>query len=262
MEDKVRVFEVAEEAGATSADVIAKAADLGIELKSPQSTLSFEQAEEIVNYIVMGKSSKVKKTKPKKNTKKTKQEPEKKEEATKESKPTQKEATKGVKPAKKADNKKTPKNLNEGEAPLRRRKLTIVKKKRASTTQPEKPEQSKKKAMKSMSELFGNTPEVKEEKKVAQAPKPKKAKSKTPAKSHEHGKKLDMFSARAVDDFGSTSDSLLGEEIVLDDMNLIETSRFLQETHKKQTEIRTTKPSAFGNRPRGLSRSNKKKEKG
>lgn len=56
MDDKVRVFEVAEEAGSTSADVIKKAADLGIVLKSPQSTVTFEQAEQIAEYIMTGES--------------------------------------------------------------------------------------------------------------------------------------------------------------------------------------------------------------
>ena len=66
MSDNVRVYEIAEEAGATSAEVITKAKDLSIELKSPQSTVSFEDAEEIANYIMKGKSSKL----PKKEVKK------------------------------------------------------------------------------------------------------------------------------------------------------------------------------------------------
>jgi len=61
MSDNVRVYEIAEEAGATSSEVIAKACDLGIELKSPQSAVSFEDAEEIANYIMTGKSSKIEK---------------------------------------------------------------------------------------------------------------------------------------------------------------------------------------------------------
>ena len=59
MSDKVRVYEIAEEAGASSSDVIAKAKDLKIELKSAQSAVSIEDAEEITNYIMTGKSSKL-----------------------------------------------------------------------------------------------------------------------------------------------------------------------------------------------------------
>ena len=59
MSDKVRVYEIAEEAGASSADVIAKAKDLNIDLKSPQSAVSYEDAEEITKYIMTGKSSRL-----------------------------------------------------------------------------------------------------------------------------------------------------------------------------------------------------------
>ena len=41
MSDNVRVYEIAEEAGASSNEVIAKAKDLVIELKSPQTAVSF-----------------------------------------------------------------------------------------------------------------------------------------------------------------------------------------------------------------------------
>lgn len=56
MDDKVRVFEIAEEVGATSSEVIKKAKDLNINLVSPQSTVSFEDAEAISDYIATGKS--------------------------------------------------------------------------------------------------------------------------------------------------------------------------------------------------------------
>lgn len=58
MSDKVRVYEIADEAGANSNEVISKAKEMGIELKSPQSAVSLEQAEEIVNYMMSGANSK------------------------------------------------------------------------------------------------------------------------------------------------------------------------------------------------------------
>ena len=64
MEDKVRVFEIAEEAGATSTEVIKKAAELSIVLKSPQSAVSFEQAEAIADFIMTGKSKLLPTAKP------------------------------------------------------------------------------------------------------------------------------------------------------------------------------------------------------
>lgn len=57
MWDKVRVYEISEETGASSTEVIAKAKDLNIDLKSPQSAVSYEDAEEITKYIITGKSS-------------------------------------------------------------------------------------------------------------------------------------------------------------------------------------------------------------
>ena len=69
MSDTVRVYEIAEEAGASSQDVIAKAKDLGIDLKSAQTAVSYADAEEITNYILTGKSKRIKETaatKPKK----------------------------------------------------------------------------------------------------------------------------------------------------------------------------------------------------
>src|SRR5574344_866030 len=62
MSDTVRVYEIAEEAGASSQDVIAKAKDLGIDLKSAQTAVSYADAEEITNYILTGKSKRIKET--------------------------------------------------------------------------------------------------------------------------------------------------------------------------------------------------------
>jgi len=301
MEDKVRVYEVAEESGATSAEVIAKAAEISIDLKSPQSTLTFDQAEEIVNYMVSGKNkakkSEATKAAPKKVVKETSKKvqtkaPEKKEEVkvevkeevpvktevkeevkveAKEEAPAKTEVKEEVKVEEKAEVKPKPiirplvkKSLNAGEAPLKRRKLTIVKKRRptlsSADTNPKLGDKTK--AIKSMSALFGAGS-------TSAAPAPSKSRravKKGPAKSHTHGTKLNVFGGRDDSRYHSNEkdhldDSLLGEEVLLDDMNLIETSKFLQEAPRKQnTQIRTTKPSAFGNRPRGLSRKKKKKK--
>lgn len=76
MSDSVRVYEIADETGSTSTEVIAKAKDLNIELKSPQSTVSFEDAEEIAKYLLSGTSDKlVKKSKAKKAVEEKKKNP-------------------------------------------------------------------------------------------------------------------------------------------------------------------------------------------
>ncbi|HIP12246.1 MAG TPA: translation initiation factor IF-2 [Arcobacter sp.] len=337
MEDKVRVYEIAEESGASSAEVITKAADLSITIKSPQSTLSFDEAEEIVTYIMTGKSKLLKKPAKKPTiVKAVKNEEPKEEVAVEETKEVKKTETKKAEPVKKTSVKKedviktvkksglkkveprkgitkvlkveavkevevakvetpkveavakitkevkkeetaepvttevakeeTPKveekpaevatprkSLIEGEAPLKRRKLTIVKKRRpAAIRELSKADQPKTKAIKSMSELFGN---------LSETPlRTKKPVRKSAARSHDSGRKMNVFGGTGPAEFANSQDSILGEEVMLDDMNLLETSKFLQEAPRKPQQIRTTKPSAFGNRPRGLSRKKKKKK--
>ena len=316
MEDKVRVFEIAEEAGASSAKVIEKAAELAIVLKSPQSTVSFEQAEAITDYIVTGKSDLLankksvtikKKVEAVEKTAKTETKVEEKapieksetkaETKTEVKKEEQKEIVKRkelkivqkknpvvkeepvevkkveepkkeeiVKPEKKEDTttvvKKEEKVVAEvkTETPepspkitLKKRGLTIVKKKRPQVTITEAVPQSKKQKMASMSDLFGASNDLKEQ----YTSRPKKAKSKQAAKAHEHGKKLKVENDNG--EFKASEDSILGEEVVLLDMGLMETSKFLRETPKPKN-IRTTKPSAFGNVPRGIKRGKKKKK--
>jgi translation initiation factor IF-2 len=307
MEDKVRVFEIAEEAGATSAEVIKKASELSIVLKSPQSTVSFEQAESILDFIMTGKSdllkpkkdSAKKKEPVKKKTEEKEEKPEVKEKAEaktepvkkvekkeelKASKPKELKIVKKKNPIVKAEVKKeepkvevtktvkeeepkavAPKELKKEEpaseskpatqkVTLKKRGLTIVKKKKPQLTEPT-PSQpaAKKQKMASMSELFGGAPEVKDDFKT----KAKKPKVKQAAKAHEHGTKLSIEGHS--DDFKASDDSIMGEEVVLLDMSELETSKFLQETPKAKP-VKTTKPSAFGNVPRGLKRSKKKKK--
>ncbi|MEA3553355.1 MAG: translation initiation factor IF-2 [Campylobacterota bacterium] len=322
MEDKVRVFEIAEEAGATSATVIEKAAELSISLKSPQSSVSFEQAEAITEFIMTGKSTLL----PKKKAVTKKKKPAQKEvvadEATKEDKveavktestkkdtqkktPAKKIATKDVikrkelkivqkknpvvakqeekvvetkvetapKTTKKEENVTAQKKVEtkvveaktevktpvKDETPaatpkitLKKRGLTIVKKKRPQLKVTDVVPQSRKQKMASMSDLFGGSPELKEQ----YSSKPKKDRTKQAAKAHEHGKKLRV---EGNSDFKESDDSIMGEEVVLLDMGLMETSKFLREAPKPKN-LRTTKPSAFGNVPRGIKRGRKKKK--
>ncbi len=293
MDDKVRVFEVADEAGSTSAEVIKKAADLGITLKSPQSTVTFEQAEQIAQYVMTGESKLLASEKePSKPTKRA-QTTSKKEKVDSSSKKETKEGKKAspksetenqnevevkkdvekseqsnsspIEPSskdettKKQDSSKEPvkpaKNSNgTDKVVMKKRGLTIVKKKkpRNEPASTEAAPQSKKTKMPSMSELFGASADLKEQYSTSKSKKIKKQ----AAKAHEHGKKIDVYKEK--DDFRESDESLIGEEVVLLDMAITETSKFLQETPKPKN-IRTTKPSAFGNQPRGLKRGKKKK---
>ena len=52
--DKVRIREIADELGLKSKDVIQKAAEIGIKVKSPSSGVTLEEAEKITEYIMNG----------------------------------------------------------------------------------------------------------------------------------------------------------------------------------------------------------------
>mgnify|MGYP000016100635 FL=1 len=312
MSDNVRVYEIAEEAGATSAEVITKAKDLSIELKSPQSTVSFEDAEEIANYIMTGKSSKLPKKEVKKKPiikKAIKKEEPKAEEAPVETKATEEVIVKKEEPkvevvpeAKVVESKTTSDKKEEPqvekvddkvkveektaastapEVPVKksvevsadentgtikkiipkRRGLKIVKKKKPKPevkadivhevfdgTQP-------KKQMKSLSEILGSVSSNSDTSKQDEQRRAKTQRRKTAAKAHEHGKIMNVSNSA---DFKTSQESILGDEVVLLDMSTIDESKLFQED-KKPKPIRTTKPSAFGNRPQGLKRKKRKK---
>jgi len=57
MTEKVKVSEIAAELGITSKDVLKKALDLGIEAKAANSSVTMEQADNLMNFIMNGESS-------------------------------------------------------------------------------------------------------------------------------------------------------------------------------------------------------------
>ena len=301
MSDKVRVYEIAEEAGASSQDVIAKAKDLGIELKSPQSAVSYEDAEEITKYIMTGNSSRlpskpVSKAKKvvenktpeisevEKETTKTELEKEKVEVVEKKepevakkpelkkviiSKPISKPA---LKPTQEEFDKPEVNPDNVNKIVPKRRGLVIVKK--------NKPKEEEvvvaksfdtdiqpRKQMKSLSEILGGNEEddksnndnynLSEEQRKNRI---KKEKKKSVVKAQDHGKKLEVDRAYK-DDFVSSDDSLLGEEVVLLDMDLGDGFKIFDEPKPQNPakQSRSSRPAAFGNAPQGLKRGKRKK---
>ncbi len=54
MSDKVRVHEIAKELGIDSKEVVVKAAEIGVEIKTASSSVSMNDAEKIANYIING----------------------------------------------------------------------------------------------------------------------------------------------------------------------------------------------------------------
>ena len=296
MSDNVRVYEIAEEAGASSTEVITKAKDLGIELKSPQSAVSFEDAEEIANYIMTGKSSKLeKKAEPKKVKKpqsktidksetKVETQPEtvieKKPETEKKVEPKIVEETKtqpvvntktAVEPAKtevkveaaKVDEPKKVEASKEEPAKVeaakveptkveskvevkidasgvkkiipKRRGLKIVKKKKPKVVEPviDHSAVQPKKQMKSLSEILGGSNALNDRMPVDRQPRQKTQKKRVAAKAHEHGK---VLNAPGNKDFKESDDSILGEEVVLLDMDLQDTSKLFEDEAKKDNK--------------------------
>ena len=290
MSDKVRVYEIAEEAGASSAEVITKAKDLNIELKSPQSAVSYEDAEEIANYIMTGKSkklpatpAKVKKVAPKKVEATVEVKPEVKEEPkkveTKKPEVKKVEISKPTKSLDKATSQEEPKKEEAKKdekiiAPKpnkiipKRRGLKIIKKKKPREVEAPvlNTEVQPKKQMKSLSEILGNSDSSDQALKDnfdTKKQKPKKEKRKSSAKAQDHGKKLEVQRTTSDDFSNMTDDSLLGEEVVLLDMDLSEPSKFLEENkpnnNNNNKQSRSSRPAAFGNRPQGLKRGKRKK---
>lgn len=297
MSDKVRVYEIAEEAGASSQEVINKAKDLGIELKSPQSAVSFEDAEEITNYIMTGKSSKIPSktaSKPKKNSEKVVKEEivektvsndekvevdtvEKKNVEVKKkpelkkvviSKPVSKAPVKAQEETDKSENQD-----NSNKIVPKRRGLVIIKKKKPKEEENKKAsfdqENLPKKQMKSLSEILGGNEEdektsndirsLNSDNDDLRKSKIKKEKKKSIVKPQDHGKKLEV--EREYDDFKSSDDSLLGEEVVLLDMDLGDTFKIFDEPKPQNPakQSRSSRPAAFGNVPQGLKRGKRKK---
>jgi translation initiation factor IF-2 len=275
MSDKVRVYEVAEESGATSSEVILKAKDLNIVLKSPQSQISFEDAEEITNYIMTGKSSRIidveknstKDEIDKSNLKKSQDISNVKLEE--ENIVVQSDILEDKIDVQSSIFNKNDISLekeliisgeqNQTKIIPKRRGLKIVKKKIvASKSKVEESENINKdniskNKMKSLSEILGSINTVngisKEEHK-------KSIKKKSLVKAHDHGKVLNVSSDI---DFKKSDDSILGEEVVLLDMSMTDKIKTFDE-YKKVKSIRTTNQSAFGNRPQGLRRRKIKKK--
>ncbi|MDN5103713.1 translation initiation factor IF-2 [Aliarcobacter butzleri] len=290
MSDTVRVYEIAEEAGASSQDVIAKAKDLGIELKSPQTAVSYEDAEEITKYMMTGKSERLA-TKPAKVKKVVKKEEVKKEteeiETPKEKIETVQKVEKEIikkpelkkveisKPISKAPQKseEESENLeNPNKIVPKRKGLVIIKKKRPKEEELEEQqtitENQSKKQMKSLSEILGGVDDEEKsyndtrnkENDDIKKQKAKKEKKKPLIKTQDHGKKLDV-DREYSDEFASSEDSLLGEEIVLLDMDLSDSYKIFDEPKPQNivNQSRSSKPAAFGNVPQGLKRGKRKK---
>ncbi len=283
MIEKVRVHEIAKELGIASKDVVKKASEMGIEVKSAQSTVSMEQADSLMNYIMNGdnatpaseekapaKASKADSDTPKKEeTPKEEVKEAQKEQVAKEVKETPKpqETTKAqeepqekkVEELKKEEPKKPEakkatdalKMVKPSSTPqIKRSGLKIVKKKKPKVE--ENFELPKKQAI--VSNYGKVSAEVLEE--LAQKKK-NKQKAEAKARKQEQGVKIDIF--------GGTMSEVsmdMDDQVVLLDLNATERAPIAPEEPRKP---RTPKPAGrnankkTNSRPRKVSRDKRKK---
>lgn len=198
---KIKVSEIADEAGIGNKEVIEKAKELGFELKAANSTLDEKDAESLMEYILTGSSPLLKQEKEvkketvskdagkKKETENTKKvvESENKENTTKVK---QKEQTKVVQENTESQSKQNESKNDEtlSSVGIKRTGLRVVKKaQREEPIQKEVEEVKPKNSEKSLKELFSDT-----EKKVASVKPKVKVKKKAPPPPSEHGIKLDI----------------------------------------------------------------------
>ncbi len=280
MTDKVRVHEIAKELGIASKEVVDKASAIGLSVKTASSSVSMEEAEKIMDYIMTGaapapaaKPKVVKKAAEKKEesapqevTPKAeekavveqvtetapKAEEKKPEEAPKESKeeavattPVPEKEESPAKPAKPAK----PSLLKEV-APIKRAGLRIVKKKRPK---PAEETYSRPEKTANVSSYGKVSADVLEE--LAGK---KKRISKSSASKQEQGRRMDIFGGSMSD----VSMDLDGEEVVLLDLNMSDKKELPPEQPRKPREKKPVGRGGGkkqGQRKRSVSRGKRKK---
>jgi translation initiation factor IF-2 len=241
MSDKVRVHEIAKELGIASKEVVDKASAMGLSVKTASSSVSMEEAEKIMNYIMNGpapepapKPKIVKKAAPKEEAKEAPA-PAKEETPKEEAAPAKApEAKKEEAPvtAKKEDSKAEPKAetdkaeprkeakkpLLKEVAPIKRSGLKIVKKKKAK---PAPVDDSAYKSSDDVAKLSSYGKMSAEARQELESKKKRSAPKSTPTKKQDQGQRLDIFGGSMAD----VSMDLDGEEVVLLDLNAMDQTK-------------------------------------
>lgn len=245
--EKVRVHEIAKELGVTSKEVVKKATDMGLDLKTASSTVSMEEAEKIVNYIMNGAENEVKAEAPKatstviETTKEVKKDVESKS-ATKvvaHSKPEEEKSVSVVEKADetsqeaepKKDERKMPITMA---APVKTSGLKIVKKKKPKVEEDFKSDMHDDNALKSVSNYGKMSAEALAELN-SRKKKNKAAAPVTTGKKQSGGMKLDIF-GESLSELSMDYDD---DEVVLVDLNASTMNEIKIEEPKKP---KTPKP--------------------
>ena len=257
--DKIRISQIAKEIGKTSKEILQKAQELGFEVKTASSAVTTEQAEELYNYVLSGKSVEIKTSKEetKKSTKTEKTTKTKKEESklkkTKEDEIDKKTRTKtSTKDSKKESPKiatkevlqeenpqKSPKTQQESpkqdlpitpqeNSTIKRTGLRIVKKRDLKTEEiPQTPIEEKKEPSKTLQDLLGNFDNDSFAKKDK---KKKKEKSNLQHTKKPNQQKIDLLDNREF----QSSDDEEEEGIILFDLSVQDEVNLDEEENEKR----------------------------
>ena len=258
MTEKVKVHEIAKELGIASKDVIKKASEMGIEVKSAQSSVTMEQAEGLANFIINGESVSAAAPKPaekapskaKSDTSDKKKEEESKEK-TSSKKDDVKEEDKPKKEAKKAKETTKEQKLESKAEPKEEPKVEVESKEQKYSQTPNitaQPRVIKKSGLKivkkkqpKVEEVY--TPPVKQDSVVSSygkmsaealeelAQKKKSKQTTTVAKKQDQGVKIDIFGGSMADVSMDMDD-----QVTLLDLNVTERAPLIDDEPKKQRQ--------------------------
>ena len=272
MDDKVRIHEVAKELGAHSKEIVAKAIEMGLDVKSAQSTITMEDAEKLADYIMKGPATpkpQVKKAAPK----------EQKAEPEEETKPAKKEAPKSSSKAKSEEKSQPQADVSDKEtvssepkepAPevktvkpeTRRKGLTIVKKKKPAASSSTATSSTARVGDEKINTSYGKMSE--EARKELEAAAKRKAKRRQETQRHEQGEKLDIIG------FGESSYDIEEEQVQLIDYRDEQAKLDYEEQLKKEAQAQkaakakqTSKKrvQTYMQQNRSISRSSKKRRR-
>jgi len=269
--DRIKIQEIAQEAGTSNAVLIEKAKELGFDVKAANSTLTVEEAGVLVDYIINGKKPKIEKKTQIKKVKVVKKSPTTKGEATKikedsdkkedtkiEKKVVQEEKKVESKKEQKIDTKKVEKEEpKKEEASTKKEEKTtkprIIKRKRVGITVVKKADKQKpkiriveeKKPEKELSIVKKNKP------KGMPTPPSTKKKIKKVAKAKDTGEKLDFITHA---NFGNNKNGMVEideepEVMMLDFSDKVIYEDMIRQEQKRKEEAK--KRVANNNLPQG-----------
>ncbi len=266
--DKVRVYEVAKELGIDNKELIEKAKEISIEVKTASNAISMTEAGELMEYVMNGVVPKSKAKAPKKVKKEAKEQkakessiveksdkieakPKKKETVITDKKPDAKTAPKDESDEKKStDEGEKKESLAESAQKKKRfkRGITIVKKK-------------KKPAAETGATPSQSASAASSEKKTSEPKPAKPKKKKAPAKAKETGEKLDMMGDRDLSEHTTVFEE---EEVVLldfSDKNIVDEDHMRKKPTKNKKEMKSMKHNQHMPQKRNISRKRRGKRR-